>query len=94
VAGIVQVDFAFPKEPKYFWLRPLRRRDPAALPIKKETEELKRILDKQEYAGLKGVVWAFRTRIQAITMPSSSRVIASLQTLWLLYLTERQRLKI
>jgi hypothetical protein len=43
---------------------------------------------------LKGVVWAFRAQIQAITMPSSSRVIARLKTLWLLYLTERQRLKI
>ena len=65
-----------------------------ALPIKKETEELKRTLDKQENAGLKGVVCTFRAQIQAITMPSSSRVIASLQTLWLPYLTDRQRLKI
>ena len=65
-----------------------------ALSINKEAEELKRILDNQEYAWLKGVVCAFRTHIQAITMPSSSRVIAGLQTLWLLYLTERQRMKV
>jgi transposase len=27
---------------------------------KKEMKELKRILDKQEYAGLKGALWALR----------------------------------